>query len=123
MDAKLNKYEGMFLMNNSRLTEEAGAGVGRANELFEKHGVKPVHTVEEIQLKVADGRPLDGRITHVKAGRRLRRDEITGDPLPNQPADAELVIRAQLIYPLPDRPTTVTIAPLRGSPPPKSLSV
>lgn len=58
----LNKYEGMFLMNNSRLSEEAGSGVGRVNEFLEKHGVQPV------RVDVWDERRLAYPIAKQKRG-------------------------------------------------------
>jgi len=58
----LNKYEGMFLMNNSLVSAEAGASVARVNEFFEKHGAKPV------RVDVLDERRLAYPIKKQKRG-------------------------------------------------------
>lgn len=59
----------------------------------------------------ADHEPLVGRITHISPRRRIERDEITGEPLPNQPKDAELVVFLELLYQLEFQPSTLTIRP------------
>ncbi len=58
---------------------------------------------------------LRGRIEQVTARRRVRRDEITGEPLPVAPDDAsgEPVVFATLIYPFSGRPETLTFSPPR----------
>lgn len=61
----------------------------------------------------ADGRPLVGRIRRLAPSRRIKRDEITGDPLPNQPPDAEPIILIEVVYKLESQPKTLTIAPRR----------
>ena len=43
-ESNKNKYEGMFLLNNSELADEAGAGVGTVNEFLEKHNCASVRT-------------------------------------------------------------------------------
>ncbi len=57
----------------------------------------------------ADGQPLECTLERVTASKRLMRDEVTGDILPNQPGDAEIVIRVDLTYPLENRPESLTI--------------
>jgi len=52
----------------------------------------------------ADGQPLRGILERVMPARRLGRDEVTGGPLTDQPADAELVIRLNIRYELRQRP-------------------
>ena len=64
-------------------------------------------------LVLADERPLAGELDHIEVARRVIRDEITGDPFPNQPADAELVIQVELRYPLAGRPAAIAIQPPR----------
>ena len=44
-------------------------------------------------------------------GRRVVRDEITGEPLAAQPDDAGRVVRVALTYPLVERPEQVTFTP------------
>ncbi len=52
------------------------------------HEPKPLETRlaqffrEDLTFRVGDGTPLPGRVEEMVARRRLRRDEITGEPLP-----------------------------------------
>jgi hypothetical protein len=57
----------------------------------------------------ADGRKLDGQVDSIELGKRIVRDEITGEPLPNQSEDAEIVLRAVMRYHWQTRPKTVSI--------------
>ena len=59
----------------------------------------------------ADGRPLEGTVDNIETTKRVVRDEITGDPVPNQPVDAEIVVRVKLNYALDQQPKTIAIAP------------
>ena len=52
---------------------------------------------------------LQGHIDSLTARRRIARDAITGDPLPEQPTDAELVVFAVLVYQLENLPKRLTI--------------
>lgn len=61
----------------------------------------------------ADGQPLSGEVEQVVSGKRLFRDEVTGDPLINQPNDAEPVVRLSLHYPCAHRLRSLTIRPPR----------
>ena len=65
----------------------------------------------------ADGQPLPGELKLVRAAKRIARDEITGEPLPVQPENAEIVINVQLHYPLPRKPQTLKFHPPPGQPP------
>ena len=67
--------------------------------------------IENDWLMLVDGVRLHGNIERILPSERVVRDEITGDPLPNQPADAELVIRVELQYPLDGEPGSVSIQP------------
>ena len=63
--------------------------------LYEQLGYDPVPLSERIPrffaedwvIRVDGGDPLDGRIVRLEPGRRIKRDEITGEPLPVQPED------------------------------------
>ncbi len=59
----------------------------------------------------ADGRTLSGRIERFEPGKRIVRDDVTGEPLPTQPEDAEPVIRLTLLYPLEGRPRSLRVRP------------
>lgn len=65
--------------------------------------------LNEDWIVLADGKRLSGRFESIAPGKRIARDEITGDPLNPQPTDAEGVLRFQLEYPLTEKPETLTI--------------
>ena len=58
-----------------------------------------------------DGRPLQGRLERIGPAKRVVRDEVTGEALAEQPADARNVIRLLLTYELEDRPQTLSFHP------------
>ena len=66
---------------------------------------------EGFVIRANDGPPLFGEITNSRLGRRIVRDEITGDPLLKQPDDAEQVLRLSLRYPLNTKPTSLSLSP------------
>ncbi len=62
-------------------------------------------------LIVADsGDPLAGRVIAMEPRKRIRRDDISGEPLPSSGEDEETVIFAQLFYPFEVLPQTITFA-------------
>jgi len=61
----------------------------------------------------AQGDLLPGRILKLTAGKRVSRDDITGEPLPVQPTDSELVVFAELAYALQSQPSILTLRPPR----------
>ena len=81
------------------------------------HEPKPLETRlaqffrEDLTFRVGDGTPLPGRVEEMVARRRLRRDEITGEPLPVVEEDGEPVVFARLLYPLPARPKVLRVKP------------
>ncbi|TWT81373.1 hypothetical protein CA13_28250 [Planctomycetes bacterium CA13] len=82
------------LTGNDRLREE------RLAEFFERDFV--------IQ---AGDLVLSGKAAEITAGRRIVRDEITGDPLLLQPKDADWVLRTMLVYDLEQTPENLSIQP------------
>ena len=58
-----------------------------------------------------DRQPLSGEVARIVPARRVVRDDVTGEALAVQPADAEVVIRLTLSYELGDLPQTLTIHP------------
>ncbi len=67
---------------------------------------------------LADDQTLAGQLEQLVPGKRVVRDEVTGEALAEQPDDAEPVIRVTLRYPLTGRPQTVSIrAPRSGNAP------
>ncbi len=59
----------------------------------------------------ADGQPLPGTLGLLDTARRVARDDVTGEPLPIQPNDAERVIRLTLHHRLEGQPQTLMIRP------------
>lgn len=57
---------------------------------------------------LADDTPLQAIPKEIAPDRRVVRDEVTGDALAEQPADAEFVIRLSLSYDLPSQPQSLT---------------
>jgi len=62
-------------------------------------------------IRTEGGEPLPGRLVRILLQKRVRRDEITGEPLPVQPADAESVLLVQLAYSWSSRPDSLVISP------------
>jgi hypothetical protein len=61
-----------------------------------------------------DGQALSGRLVQMVPRKRIRRDEITGEPLPVQPAAAENVLFVELAYTWSSRPDSLAILPPMG---------
>ena len=66
---------------------------------------------EDFLLKNESGKPLTGSLLHSKIRARIIRDEVTGEPLAQQPDDTELVLLATLEYTFNERPKSLTIQP------------
>ncbi len=67
---------------------------------------------EGFVVRAGDGGPLAGRLVKLEVGRRVARDEITGEPLPaGGGGEPEPVVVAELQYALPGRPETLTLVP------------
>jgi len=60
---------------------------------------------QELRI-LADGRPLPGEVIEIAPSERIRRDEITGEPLPTE-GEPERVIMARLRWPLSGRPAQI----------------
>ena len=61
----------------------------------------------------ADGRRLAGRVREIGPRPRVRRDEITGEPLPAKEGEPGVVVFAVLEYPFSGRPASLTMVPPR----------
>lgn len=66
---------------------------------------------EDWMIRTDQGNALTGHVVHVEARKRIKRDPITGRPLAKQPADAELVVYADLTFDLTGKPQSVSIKP------------
>ncbi len=89
------------------------------DELYTRLGYEPEPWIdrllrfaeEDFVVRVDGGPPTDGRLRSLELRSRVTRDEVTGEPLPVQPEDAEQVVFARLAYPTPGRPGSLTIGP------------
>jgi len=59
---------------------------------------------EDFVIREGGDQPLFGYLRTLEVRQRIRRDEITGEPLPTDPDSAETVISARLTYPTSGRP-------------------
>jgi hypothetical protein len=57
----------------------------------------------------ANGSPLKGYIANIGPETRVKRDAVTGDPLPDEGEDPEVVITASLQYPFEGPPDSLTL--------------
>ena len=55
---------------------------------------------EDFVLRADGGEPIAGELRRLEPRQRVRRDEITGEPLPAVGAEQEIVVYAELVYPL-----------------------
>ncbi len=63
----------------------------------------------DLILRAEEGEPLPGRVREIGLRDRIRRDEISGEPLPSSDEEGETVLFVSIEYPLPGRPATLTL--------------
>jgi hypothetical protein len=89
------------------------------DEIYAKTGLPPAPLAERLQsffrddlvIAGADGKPIPGRLVSIAPRARLKRDEITGEPLPlKKDEEPEIGVFAELYYPFRERPDSLTIA-------------
>jgi hypothetical protein len=94
------------------------------DEIYEKMGNPPLPLRErlprffreDLAIVGDDGEPLPGRILDIRPRPRVRRDELTGEPLAQSEEEKELVVFARLEYALSGEPSTLTfLGPQGGS--------
>jgi hypothetical protein len=89
------------------------------DELYDRLGYEPEPWIdrllrfaaEDFVVRADGGPPSAGRLRAIEVRNRIVRDEVTGEPLPVQPEDAERVVFARLAYPTPGQPTDLTVGP------------
>ena len=91
------------------LPDEVYKSLNMGQEPFEKRLDRFFQNGFVFQNELGVG--LKGKITSINPSRRVSRDEITGDPLPIQPQDAEFVIVAKLVYQFKKKPNRLLITP------------
>ena len=90
--------------------------------LYEKLGQEPVPLrerlarffQEDLVITDGDGEPLPGRLLEIGPRARVRRDDITGEPLPTSNEDEETVVFARLEYALRGQPGTLNLLARQG---------
>lgn len=95
------------------------------DEVYEKLGNRPaplpqrlnVFFAQDLAIVADDGPPLAGRLLQIGPRERVKRDPITGEPLPVSEGEEEVALFARLEYRLPGRPATLTLLGPRGPPP------
>jgi hypothetical protein len=100
------------------------------DDIYEKLGNPPLSLRERLPLffrtdlgmASADGQPLPGRLLRIEPRQRVRRDEITGEPLPQDEENDETVVFASLEYALAKKPDTLTLFSDWGENAPASAS-
>jgi hypothetical protein len=70
---------------------------------------------EDLTLVADDGPPLPGHLLHLESRPRMKRDPISGEPLPASEDEPEIALFAQLEYVLPGRPAALTLRGLAGA--------
>jgi hypothetical protein len=92
------------------------------DEIYEKLGQAPAPLRErltrffreDLVITAGDGEPLPGRLLEIGPRVRVRRDEITGEPLPASGEEEETVVFARLEYALRGKPRTLNLLAPRG---------
>ena len=87
------------------------------NEIYERLGNEPMPLrerlpkffKEDLVLTVDDEEPLFGRILEMEPRNRIRRDDISGEPLPGTGEQEEVVVIARIRYPFDQRPDELTL--------------
>ena len=89
------------------------------NELLDKMDIEvlpiterlPRFFMEDLTIRLDDGPPLPGFVEAMEGRWRVKRDEITGEPLPVAEVEGEKVFFVKLVYPFQNRPKTFAIKP------------
>jgi hypothetical protein len=84
--------------------------------VFEKMGYDPEPVDERLELFFSrdfaifsDGTALKGRVTGMSPETRVKRDPVTGEPIPEDRDEPEVVIAVTLMFPLENKPDTLTL--------------
>jgi hypothetical protein len=126
-----------FFIDEGRLTVDLEIGLGDLeafknllpDDIYVKLGHPPLPLTQrlprffqnDLAIAADEGPPLAGRIRDMRPRTRVKRDEITGEPLPvAESEEPEHVVFARLEYDLPGKPATLTLFGPRG---PKPASV
>ncbi|MHC4942053.1 MAG: hypothetical protein ACYTG7_03450 [Planctomycetota bacterium] len=89
------------------------------DEIYEKMGYEAEPFEERLQkffksgllIKGEGGETLPGRLVRIVPRERILRDEITGEPLPNQPEEGELTIVVEMHFAFQGHPARLALKP------------
>jgi hypothetical protein len=92
------------------------------DELYERMGYEPEPWIDRLQRFVAEdfvvrderGRSLFGYLRSIEPRDRIKRDQVTGEPVPVAPGEEEPVVFARLTYPTGGRPPRLSFSPPSG---------
>jgi len=87
------------------LPDEIHQRMGFGNEPFPN---RMQRFLDEQFVIVADDEPLNGILVHIRPSERVRRDEITGEPLPTE-GEPQTVVVAEFVWPLESRPDRIDL--------------
>jgi hypothetical protein len=101
------------------LADLAGFRNVMPDDLYERmgHGPEPLNDrlrrffSEDFVIRADGGEPIVGSLVQIVPRPRVRRDEITGEPLPPDSDIDEIVVFVELAYTLPDRPAVLSLKP------------
>jgi hypothetical protein len=84
--------------------------------IFEKTGYSPESLDKRLELFFnrdfaiyLDGTPLKGHITSMGLEMRVKRDPVTGEPMPEDSDEPEVVIAVTMMYPFENKPEALTL--------------
>lgn len=69
----------------------------------------------DLVIRPDSGGAIRGRVVSTEIRPRIRRDEVSGEPLPAGEEEPERVLFAELLYPLGQRPETLTLSSPEGA--------
>jgi hypothetical protein len=89
------------------------------DDLYERLGNDPEPLGDRLQrffgedfvIRAEGGEPIAGKLAQIAPRQRVRRDEITGEPLQPVEDEDEIVVFVELAYPLAGRPAVLSLKP------------
>jgi hypothetical protein len=121
-----------YMVEDDHVRVELEIGAGDVNAfrnllpdgLYEKLEHEPRPAAERVNdffkqdlVIFLDGQPIKGFIAAIGPETRVKRDAVTGEPLPSADEEAEVVIAATLIYPFRGQPASLSLGGLGNTGP------
>ena len=114
-----------YFVEDDRITVELEIGMNDLgpfrnllpDSVYQKLGYEAQPLDERLELffkrdfaLFSNGNPLEGFITEIGPETRIKRDPITGEAMPEDGTEPEIVIAATLVYPFNDKPDSLTLS-------------